>query len=114
MCSQQTGLAGGCQHGGQRRQRRQLVKAEYVGQAMGAGRWGKQGKQGGKAKMQAGQAGQAGQAQMFVGLRLVTPFSIGVSIDVILKHDLGTFGMWSPGVRASCLGGRFGWNVRCL
>ena len=79
----------------------------------------------GRARREVGQAGQAGQAEregrqagrasragrassnVCVGLRLVTAFSIGVSIDLILKHDLGTFGMWSLGVLASCLGGRF-------
>ena len=82
---------------------------EEVGQAGQAGQAEREGRQAGRAS----RAGRA-SSQMFVGLRLVTAFSIRVSIDLILKHDLATFGMWTPGVRASCLGGRFGWNVRCL
>ena len=64
-CSQQTGLAGACRHRSQRRQCRQLVKAEYAGQAEHAGRWGKQGKQGkqgGREGREAGRASRAGRA----------------------------------------------------
>ena len=77
-------------------------------------RRGQQGKQGGAAERQAGQAGQAGQAQMFVGLRSVKAFSIGVLNELMFKHDLGTFGMRSIGFRASRVRGQFGWNVQGL
>ena len=64
-CSQQTGLAGACRHRSQRRQCRQLVKAEYAGEAEHACRWGKQGKQGkqgGREGREAGRASRAGRA----------------------------------------------------
>ena len=54
-----------CRYGTQRRQCRQLVKAEYAGQAEHAGRWGKQGKQGkqgGREGREAGRASRAGRA----------------------------------------------------